>query len=135
MAMKRRKFLMIAGAGSAAAILSFRFIGTSFEDVAAALIRKELPFLELDPAGVTRFVNDFSKSKDTTYRLIIKGYSLLGIRSSHSGKISQMVSNYLLSTDFFVNQMDEKRVVRYVGLYDPYTRPCGHPFSHTHYPA
>jgi hypothetical protein len=133
--MKRRKFLTIAGAGSAAAILSFTFVSYDFETVATRLITKELSFLRLDRAGVARFVSDYSKNKNTSYRLIVKGYSLLGIRSSQSGKIRQLVSSYLLSTDFFANRMDEQRTVRYVGLYDPYTRPCAHPFSHVHYPA
>lgn len=133
--MKRRKFLTLAGAGSAAAILSFAFVRYSFEDVAARLIKKELSFLTLDPDGVASFVSDFSKNKNTPYRLIVKGYSILGVRSSQSGKINQLVSTYLLSTDFFANGMDEQRTVRYAGLYDPYTRPCAHPFSHVHYPA
>jgi hypothetical protein len=135
MAMKRRTFLMTPGAGSAAAILSFRFAGSSFEDAAAELIHKELNFLKLDPKGVMRFVNEFSKNKDATYRLQVKGYAILGIRSSRSGKVNQLVSSYLLSTDFFANGMDERSTVRYVGLYNPYTRPCAHPFSHVYYPG
>lgn len=124
---------MIAGAGGAAAILSFR-LGTSFEAVASKLIRQELSFLNLDPDGVTKFVRDFSRTKDTSYRLVVKGYALLGIGSSRSGKVNQLVSSYLLSTDFFTNGMDERSTVRYVGLYNPYTRPCAHPFSHIQYP-
>jgi hypothetical protein len=63
----------------------------------------------------------------------MKGYSLFGINSAKSGKVHQLVSAYLLSSDFFQNKMDETRIVKYVGLYDPYTRPCSHPFSHVHY--
>ena len=133
--MKRRTFLTIAGAGGAAAILSFGFARSSFEEAAAGVIYKELSFLKLDPEGVTKFVSDFSKNKDTSYRLIVKGYALLGINSSRSGKMNQLVSSYLLSTDFFSNGMDERSTVRYVGLYNPYTRPCAHPFSHVHSPA
>lgn len=99
------------------------------------MIYKELSFLKLDPEGVTKFVSDFSKNKEISYRLTVKGYALLGISSSRSGKVNQLVSSYLLSTDFFANGMDERNTVRYVGLYNPYTRPCTHPFSHVHYPA
>lgn len=135
MTMKRRTFLTIAGAGGAVAILSFSFARSSFEEAAAGVIYKELSFLKLDPEGVAKFAADFSKSKDSSYRLIVKGYALLGIGSSRSGKVNQLVSSYLLSTDFFANGMDERNTVRYVGLYNPYTRPCAHPFSHVHYPA
>jgi len=29
--------------------------------------------------------------------------------------------------------MDEKRAIKYVGLYDPYLRPCQNPFSSLNY--
>jgi hypothetical protein len=133
--MKRRKFLVITGlAGVVAAVTSFRFITTSFESAAASLIREELGFLNLDPSGVDRFVKDYAANKDTKYRLAMRGYSFVGIKSTHSGKVNQLLNAYLLSTDFFMNNMDELRVVRYVGLYDPYTRPCSHPFSQAFYP-
>lgn len=133
--MKRRKFLLIAGIGGAvAAITGFKFITTSFEDAAIDLIRDELGFLKLDPDGVVKFVKEFSKNKDSHYRLTMRGYSFIGIDSSRSGKIGQMLTAYLLSTDFFMNNMDESKTVKYVGLYDPYMRPCAHPFSHFQYP-
>ena len=36
--------------------------------------------------------------------------------------------NYLSSTDFFINDADESRPVRFVALYDPYVSPCYNPF-------
>lgn len=133
--MKRRKFLMIAGIGGAvAAITGFKFIATSFEDAAIALIKDELDFLKLDHEGVVKFVKEFSKNKDKHYRLTMRGYSFIGIDSTRSGKVGQMLTAYLLSTDFFMNNMDESKKVKYVGLYDPYMRPCTHPFSHFQYP-
>ena len=71
--------------------------------------------------------------KDRNYKFTMKGYSLFGINSAKSGKVHQLVTAYLLSSDFFQNKMDEKRTIKYVGLYDPYSRPCSHPFSHIHY--
>ena len=133
--MKRRKFIAITGLATlAAAFTSFKFITTPFEDAAFNLIKDELDFLALEDEGVRKFVRDFSRSKNRLYRITMKGYSFLGIRSSQSGKVNQLVSAYLLSSDFFVNKMDEKRVIKYVSLYDPYLRPCAHPFTHIHYP-
>ena len=128
--MKRRKFLTIAGVGALiTALASGKFLATSFEEFAEKIIRSELGFLKLDDAGLKAFVRDYAAAKDRNYKLIVKGYGLLGIGSEHSGKIHQMVSTYMLSTDFFANKMDERRVIKYVAIYDPYLRPCSHPFT------
>lgn len=133
--MKRRNFLILAGAGGvAAAATSFSFLSTSFEDAATGLIRSELHFLKLDPEGLERFVKDYASNKDSTYHLTMRGYSFLGIGANQSGKVNQLLTAYLLSTDFFMNKMDESKTVKYVGLYDPYKRPCAHPFSNNFYP-
>jgi hypothetical protein len=136
MTMKRRKFLVIAGlTGVAAAVTSFKFITTSFEDAAVALIKEELGFLKLDLQGVETFVKDYAHNKDRKYRIAMRGYSFIGINATHSGKVNQLLTTYLLSTDFFTNRMDESKTVKYVGLYNPYLRPCAHPFSAAFYPS
>ena len=134
--MKRRRFLTIAGVGTLiTALVSGKFLATSFEESAAKIIRNELEFLKLDEAGLKAFVRDYSAVKDRNYKVIVKSYGLLGIGSQRSGKIHQMVSTYLLSTDFFVNKMDESRVLKYISMYDPYLRPCSHPFTSPRYPG
>src|SRR5687768_14313768 len=108
--MKRRKFLALAGIGGAvAALASGKFFTTTFEYSAENLIKKELHFLALDDQGVKNFVKEYSKVRDRSYKLSIRGYSLLGIKASQSGKIHQLVSSYLLSSDFFINKLDETR--------------------------
>jgi hypothetical protein len=132
--MKRRKFLTIAGVGGVvAALASFKFITHPFESVAKNIIKSELDYLKLDEEGLDKFVADYTKLKDRNYKLTMKGYSLFGINSAKSGKVHQLVTAYLLSSDFFQNKMDETRTIKYVGLYDPYRRPCTHPFSHAYY--
>lgn len=122
--------MFIAGAGTViTALASAKFLTTSFEDSAEHLIRKELKFLKVDDEGIRAFVKDYGAARDRYYKLVLKSYSMLGIDSSQSGKVHQLVSTYLLSTDFFLNRMDESLVVKYVGLYDPYLRPCTHPFA------
>jgi hypothetical protein len=129
--MKRRTFLTIVGiSGVIGLVTSFKFITTSFEEAAVALIREELSFLKLDPEGVRSFVQTYAKNRDRNYKLTMKGYNLLGISASQSGKIHQLVSSYLLSSDFFVHKMDESRVIKYAAFYNPYARPCAHPFNH-----
>ena len=134
--MNRRHFFTIAGIGGGIAALAFgRFLTTSFEDSSEKLIRKELSFLRLETEGIRRFLGDYGRTKDERFKLTIKGYGFLGITASQSGKIHQMVSSYLLSSDFFMHNQNESREIKYIGLYDPYTRPCTHPFSHLRYPG
>ena len=128
--MKRRRFLIVAGAGTLiAAVATGKFLSTSFEDSAETLIKRELGFLKLDDAGISAFTADYARAKDRLYKLTVKGYSFLGIDSKKSGKVHQLISTYLLSSDFFTHNMDESRVIKYVSLYDPYLRPCAHPFT------
>ena len=129
--MKRRRFLTIAGLGALiGAVASDKFMTTTIESSTARLIKEELAFLQLDDDGIRAFTRDYAKIKRQEFKVIVKGYTFLGIGSSQSGKIHHIVSTYLLSSDFFINKMDEKRVIKYVALYDPYRRPCVHPFSH-----
>jgi hypothetical protein len=39
----------------------------------------------------------------------------------------EVVSQFLMSTDFFPNGMDERRPLAYVTYYDPYVTPCYNP--------
>jgi hypothetical protein len=133
--MKRRRFLTIAGIGGLlAGLASFRFISTSFEDAVASIILDELSFLKLDKEGVHRFVSDYTKSTSTKNKLMLKGYSFMGISSTQSQKIHTLINAYLLSTDFFTNKMNETRTIKYRGLFDPYLRPCAHPFTSIYFP-
>jgi hypothetical protein len=31
--------------------------------------------------------------------------------------------------------MDESKIVKYLGFFDPYLRPCANPFSEVYYPS
>jgi hypothetical protein len=133
--MKRRKFLTIAGIGGLlAGFASFRLVTTTSEDAIEKIILNELSFLNLDKEGVRHFVADYTKSMTSRSKRILKGYSFMGITSQQSRKINSLMNAYLLSTDFFIHKMDETRIVKYVGLYDPHIRACAHPFTYAYYP-
>lgn len=132
--MKRRTFIAVAGvSGLLAGAFSFRFFSETFEDAGVDIIKRELPFLRLDPAGVRAFMRDYALGQDAAYKRAIRLYKAIGVGSERSGKVHQLVSQYLLSTDFFRNNADENRVIKFVGLYNPYLTPCAHPFSHLVY--
>lgn len=131
--MKRRKFLTIAGLGGA--LLGAGAFAFTFQNAVERIIINELSFLKLDKDGVARFVADYTKSMPSKAKLMLKGYSFLGLSTRKSQKINSLVNAYLLSTDFFMNKMDESKTIKYIGLYDPYQRPCAHPFSSSQYPS
>lgn len=134
--MKRRHFLKIAGIGGLlAGAGAAGWWSQTFESAGAAIIQKELGFLPLDKKGVADFMRDYAVICDPSFKRAIRVYRLLGVDSSRSGKVHQMVTQYLLSTDFFKGERQEADTVRYVALYNPYLRPCAHPFNHLQYPA
>ena len=47
---------------------------------------------------------------------------------------NKIVLIFLLSTNFFVNRMDESKPVYFTSVYDPYQIPCSNPFSNLFYP-
>jgi hypothetical protein len=132
--MTRRKFLTIAGIGGIALAASLKLLTEPFEKSAIAMITKELKFLKLDRTGLEQFVEAYSQNKDEFYKLRMKSYGLLGVTASQSGRINHLVSTYLLSTDFFIHKTDESRIIKYVSFYNPFIKPCDHPFCHLQYP-
>jgi hypothetical protein len=132
--MSRRTFLTVAGGtGALAALSSFALLAVPFESAAAKLIRKELDFLKLDERGLAQFVSDYAAKAGGEKRLLTH-YAVMGLTSSRSGRVRMLVGTYLMSTDFFIHQMDESRTLQYIGLYLPHNRPCANPFSAIYHP-
>lgn len=135
--MLRRSFLKKVGLGaSIAAIPGFLYTTTSLKDAVTGIITNELGYLKLDKAGVDRFADDYLKtvySQSTPLKL--KTYYFLGRKAEQSWLINDVVSRYLLSSDYFLNKMDEGKIVKYTTLYNPYLNPCSNPFSSLYYPV
>jgi len=108
-------------------------------------VRRRLPFLRLDEAGLHTFAKDQMNAllakRPTWYRwkyhvrLLFQkptAAASWGRTSDQRTRRERMEDNlatlFLLSSDFFTNGAEETRVVKYVALYDP-MRPCGNPFA------
>ncbi len=79
--------------------------------VIAKMVRDHFDYLTLDQAGVLAFIED---------------------RERQSGLIDLRrvpYTQYLMSTDFFIYDEDESRVVNYITLFDAYASPCFNPLS------
>ena len=107
-----------------------------------SLIREDTSFLKIPEETYQAF---FSKQKrywndiNIYKKLLITGHYYFGwiAELPYSKKYqeyrNQFVEKFLLSTDFFTNKMDESKEIQFIGLYQPYQKPCFNPFSNLYY--
>ena len=134
--MNRRSFLKISGISAAlVAIPGVSILYGSTRTCAVELILKEFSFLKINPDDVEKYVDDFyayfPQTESTSWQMKIKARYYFNVESSSS---TMLVNGFLTGSDFFYNKMDENREIKYMGLYNEYTRPCANPFSHLFYP-
>lgn len=136
--LKRRKFLEFIGIGGALVLLPISiFVAVkSLEDIAVDLITQEFHYLKLDPEGVRKYAQDYLQKDKPGIASNIKwrSYFVLNFNASDSDNIKFLVTYYLLSSDFFMNKMDESKTVRYMGINHQYTAPCSSHFSFMLFP-
>lgn len=137
--MKRRTFL-ISTAAIAGGALAWRVSRSRDAAAIAKVVQKQLHYLKLDAAGVERFARDMSERKAiSSFRLRIidsAGVLYTAFTPARGGRIDQamrhgedrIVTQYLMSSDFFAHGADESRIVRYLGYYDPLVA-CNNPFA------
>jgi hypothetical protein len=143
--MTRRDFIKIIS-GSGIAIATGYLVVTDFYDVVDRLIRKELAYLRISYDVYDKFIsevrrekaiNHFGKKKEwfigvhfTLGEFISK---ILPYRYKYEQYQNDIIATFLLSTDFFLNNMNENRSIKYIGLYHPYKQACSNPFSANFY--
>jgi|GEM_PF-986838 len=136
--MKRRKFITLAGAAAGIAIVppSLYFIAPGINEFAVELIEKEFYYLKLAPGSAVRYVDDYFKSSANNTLSTIKWKTTyyLKLNYEQSDRVRELLKYYLLSTDFFINKMDESKTLNYLGLYSPYHSPLPNPYSFLIYP-
>lgn len=134
---KRRGFLKMAAIGSLIIALpaSVFYAVKSAEDIAFDLIKNELHYLKLDEDGLRKYVQDYLRMDNSGFvsQLRWRSYYLLNFNSADSDSIRYLVSYYLLSSDFFINKMDESKTINYIGIDHQYTSACSSHFSNRIY--
>lgn len=141
---RRRQFLL--GGLAIVAIAGVGVIGFgrgAGEAKIASVVRRRLNFLRLDEAGLQAFAHDqvgallakrptWNRMKYHFLSVFSKSFTRYNSSSDQRTRGERLADNlastYLLSSDFFVNDADQSRVVQYLTLYDP-MRPCGNPFA------
>lgn len=109
-------------------------------DIVVSVLRRRLGFLDITEETYAKFAEDYMvfraafDSQLTKLSILatplrfISPYSLMQIDHPLVRLEDNIVSQFLLSTDFFQQGQDEKRKLNYLGFYDPSNRPCANPF-------
>ncbi|MEX2335733.1 MAG: hypothetical protein WD555_00505 [Fulvivirga sp.] len=143
----RRKFLWIVFLSIIAVIAGVMVI-FDFNTVVIKMLKNDLAHLKINEASFEKFVKEADKKNHWSAKffdwkkkqLIRFGFFADGILPSFPYRYkymqyrSDIVGDFLLSTDFFLNKMDKHKTVNYISLYNPYSRPCSNPFSNLYYP-
>ena len=135
-----RRQLVIGSIAGAVAVLGARFGLASPEDAIIRVLHKRLDYLKLDADGVRRFAAD-AQQKNTIshFRLVVidfVGPLYTDTNVSPDGRFGSalrhgedhVVTQFLISSDFFINGADTSRIVKYRGWFDPLVA-CGNPFA------
>lgn len=144
----RRKFLKLAAAGVVLAGAGYSVVKltASFEDTIVAVLKNDLSGLNIKDATIAAFAKIAAQQNPWQYgpkeQRLISMYS--GIPVSHlplpykkqfQTYKHEITTRFLLSSDFFLNKMDETKEITFSGkLWAPYAMPCMNPFSNLFYP-
>jgi hypothetical protein len=151
-AANRSRRLFLAGSVTAGALVLFggaSWVYRSRDDLIAFVIRRHLPDNDLSEGLIRTFAADFLANNERIQRnaMAVHGLRVVGPMvfsssfqeiipeklASHLKKFERyVVSDFLLSTDFFQRGARSWRGVTYQGLYDPYLHPCANPLARFH---
>jgi hypothetical protein len=141
----KRRSLLIGSLGIAV-VAALGVLGAEYatETEIVSGIRRRLPFLKFDTAGLHRFAKDYEgvmlQKRPSWYRWKYHFHNLFnkppaaqwGISNDKRNRKEHLEDDlatlYLLSSDFFANGADESRVIQYLAYYDP-MKPCNNWFA------
>jgi hypothetical protein len=142
MKLSRRNFLLL-GIVSGMACLCGAYIWRwgDAKSVVVAILKRRVGYLDVDPNTFHDFAKEYLNSRKqyepqltllsavslplrfaSPYRALKPGHAFRRLEDN-------IVSQYLLSTDFFQNGADENRSVQYLSFYDLHVVACRNPFS------
>ncbi|MFT3948645.1 MAG: hypothetical protein QM763_16905 [Agriterribacter sp.] len=145
--MRRRRFISIITLATAGLTAGAYIVLEDFERFARKIIMKDTAQLKINSGEVDKFFRAAREKKiwddifPFHHRQILKwhyyinnGLFTLPYVANYNAYRSKIVATFLLSTDFFINKMDESKPVHFTMLYNPYLTPCLNPFSDIFYP-
>jgi hypothetical protein len=137
--MNRRKLLISSVAG-VLVLIGARFGIASPQNAVMRVVRKKLGYLRLDEESLQRFAADVcQRNVVSRFRLDMIDFAgplysdVEASPDSRTGSLlrhgeDRVVTQFLISSDFFINGANTDRVVKYLGWFDPLAA-CGNPFA------
>ncbi|WP_152267915.1 hypothetical protein [Agriterribacter humi] len=145
--MKRRNFIWLLTTGAAGVAAGGYIFFENFEVLVRKIIIKDTSSLSISTEEIDKYLLASRENKSLVNALPFSNQQLLKWHYHFDNPLfslpyntkyeidrSRIVGNFLLSTDFFINKMDATTPVKYIGIYDPYQKPCSNPFSNLFYP-
>lgn len=143
MLITRRKFFALGAGiigGAVAVTTAYKWLGGKPQNVIISILNRRLTQLNVDKTSFGPFsiaYLDYRKEyrKQLSIMSIVSWplqylspYAVLPQGSPIHRLEDNIVSMYLMSTDFFQNGANEKRQIQYLSFYDPYISVCRNPF-------
>ena len=147
--LNRKKFLWYSLIGIGGSLMSCEYISkvTHFEKVIADILTENLEGLKVSPSDISDYARDVTKNNALNFSFAgtqmlclydIRSFQpfLQPLNKKYTRLCTDITANFLLSTDFFMNKMDEKKTITYSGsVYSVYRSACANPFSVLYYKA
>ena len=139
----RRRFMAAGAVGGLllGSYAAYKWFTGDATEVVLSILERRLGHLDLPDHAFAKFSNEYVESKaphqESLSRLAVVSfplrfvtpYGLLGAGHPLRRLENNVVTQFLLSTDFFQHGADETRRVNYVAFYDPVKTPCRNPFA------
>lgn len=144
MKVSRRRFIVsLVGAATVAVALPYSLWRVSkgrSTDIVVSILKRRLGYLKIDAEDFELYAKEYVKfRKQYDQQLVylsllatpmqyISPYDLLALDHPIRRLEDNVISNFLMSTDFFQHDADENRKINYRFFYDPFVYPCQNPF-------
>ena len=147
MKISRRSFLLSGAAIATVVIVGYAVMGPALrkaEQLIADIVKFHLPFKNIEEADLQAFARDFDQKYQgdrTKLALLLLAAPVIfsnGLRRSLPGNVRYALGHYerrvltqfILSTNFFELEDVNGPEIEYYGFYDP-SQPCGFPLVET----
>lgn len=141
----RRAFLVRAlGAFVILAVMpyaAYKWLFGKPADIVLSILKRRVGYLKVEDGVFEKFADEYVEYK-SSYRGKLEKVSLISVPYAYVSAYQflpmghplrrmedNVVTKFLMSTDFFARGADESRTLRYLSFYDPRSAPCRNPLA------
>jgi hypothetical protein len=139
--LSRRKLLALGSSSLLALWAAYEWNFGDPADVVVAILKRRVGHLRVDHESFRTFAKDYLVFR-STYEKDLRRLSVASLPLRFMSPYAwleqghplrrledNVVSKYLLSTDFFQNGGNDRTLVKYLSFYDPYRAVCRNPLA------